>query len=517
MNVKAQKFFSHRATLLLDCIFAALAPLFFWSNRSTVFVFMDGVLFDGFCQLIFWLTVINALFTTVLAALRWRCKSWAEQPPEWCAAAGCATLCLTVVFTFVNIGLLAGAGESVGIVFSDAADAAPWFIAYVLGVVLAFFFPSISDKRARTVIVVLVLLIVILGVLFAVYPPVNYEFMSDPMVIDTGSDYSIVFATSAAGTGYVEYEYGGKSYVVYDENDGRINGSSTIHSVNVPYEHLNGNSYKIGSMRVFGEYAYGGMNGRTIESESYEFTAVSGEEQTLLCISDWHTRTKKAKSAVSHLGEYDGVIMLGDAAASMQKEELAAEYIVAFGGDITGGKIPVIFARGNHETRGAYAGELKDALGMHEFYYETTWGDYRFIILDSAEDKADDHVEYGGMADYTAFRTRMVEWLESLEKTDKKTVVICHSPTIAAEDYLAERAFAKIDELGAGIMLSGHYHNCYLEIDEESGFATYVDGGHNNGVFIASRVKLSASGIELYACDVEGAEKLSETVAWQSA
>ena len=48
MNVKAQKFFSHRATLLLDCIFAALAPLFFWSNRSTVFVFVDGVLFDGF-------------------------------------------------------------------------------------------------------------------------------------------------------------------------------------------------------------------------------------------------------------------------------------------------------------------------------------------------------------------------------------------------------------------------------------------------------------------------------------
>lgn len=51
-------------------------------------------------------------------------------------------------------------------------------------------------------------------------------------VIDTGEDYGVVFTTSDFGMRYVEYSYNGKDYKVYDQNSGRLNTDSLIHSIN---------------------------------------------------------------------------------------------------------------------------------------------------------------------------------------------------------------------------------------------------------------------------------------------
>lgn len=69
----------------------------------------------------------------------------------------------------------------------------------------------------------------------------------------------------------------------------------------------------VGSTQVYEPYAYGSRSGRTIVSAEYAFTPCDGETQTWLCVSDWHTRNDLAKQAISHLGGYDGVILLGDA------------------------------------------------------------------------------------------------------------------------------------------------------------------------------------------------------------
>lgn len=115
------------------------------------------------------------------------------------------------------------------------------------------------------------------------------------MVIDSGSDYySVVFATNKTGTGYVEYTYNGEPVKLYDEADGRIKGDSTIHTVRVPKAELNGNSYRVGSVRVLEAYSYGSRLGKEVKSESYVFSAPSGEKQTWLSVSDWHTRLEKS-------------------------------------------------------------------------------------------------------------------------------------------------------------------------------------------------------------------------------
>ena len=50
MNVKAQKFFSHKSVTFLVSFFAALAPMLLWACRTTSFIFVDKVLFIGFSQ-----------------------------------------------------------------------------------------------------------------------------------------------------------------------------------------------------------------------------------------------------------------------------------------------------------------------------------------------------------------------------------------------------------------------------------------------------------------------------------
>ena len=115
---------------------------------------------------------------------------------------------------------------------------------------------------------------------------------------------------------------------------------------------------------------------------------------------------------------------------------------------------------------------------MEEFYYELHMGEYRFIVLDSGEDKNDWHPEYGGLADYAAYREEMADWLDGLENDGSKTVVLSHSPSVGLnhglyvdepEDELRDRIFSRLKELGASVLLSGHVHECYLNLNDGSG------------------------------------------------
>ena len=458
---------------------AAFAPLLFWACRPSGHGFIDIYSFDGASQFVFWLMVADA----VAVPSSPRCASVRSasrrDSPEALSHRRIRDLIVTAVFFIVSIVVLGIMGTE-----SAPSRAERWCGCFrgarlLRSGVLRPFLPCGEGEegahsrriRCRN------------GggcsaCFFGIYPPVHYEFLAAPMVIDDGEGYSVVFATSAPGTGYIEYTYEGEEYRVYDASAGKIRGDSSIHHIRVPYEHLNDNDYRVGSMRVFEVYGYGGRNGRTITSATYTFTPVSGEEQDYLCISDWHIRTDRAHDAVKHAGDYDAVLYLGDAAASLEFEEEAAEYIVKFGGELSGGEKPVVYLRGNHETRGAYASSLTGALGMEKLYYEVKMGGYRFIVLDSGEDKNDDHPEYGSLADYEAYREEMADWLDTLEPDGSKTIVLCHSPSVAlveggyverGEDELRDRIFAKLSELGASVLISGHLHECYFNPNDGSG------------------------------------------------
>ena len=219
--------------------------------------------------------------------------------------------------------------------------------------------------------------------------------------------------------------------------------------------------------------------------------------------------------------------MLGDPAAGMDFEEEAVRNIVGFGGDISHGEKPVIYVRGNHETRGKFASELPEYLGLESLYYSTRYGDYSFLVLDSNEDKEDTHEEYGSMNDYSLYRRGMLSWLDTQPKSDGKLIVLSHDWLISRpEPELSLAAWDKIDELGARFIISGHLHKCeFLEDSDEEGAAdylkahpsitSYIDGGQGgSNYYIASKLTLTSSGVHFEAVDNKGEQIIDKQLAW---
>ena len=502
---EGKEFFLNKITMLTVAVIAAIAPWIFYCCRVG-HVYVDIIIFDGFCLAVFFIMIVNAAAAVVLALLRIKEKISLGndgKKEKICYIAEIIVFSLTVLFTASWVACLGVmCAESAPVAGRMAAKSLPVAL-LVYGILFfALFFPTVTNKKARTAIGTVCIIAGIIGLTAAIFPFSKYEFVSDPMVIDTGEGYSVVFATTDNGTGYIEYTYDGDTYKLFDEHGGR-KVNARIHSFNVPYEHLEGNEYKVVSTRITDELSYGGRTGETIESKVYKFNRNKGEENKYLCISDWHTRLKEAYKATEHTDGYDGVILLGDAAPGLQYEEEAAEYIVKFGGDLTKGGKPVIYARGNHETRGKYASELGDALGLGDYYTDIKVGNRRFIVLDSAEDKEDSHPEYGGMADYSAYRERMVEWLEGLNAGEnEEVIVICHDYEICREKELSERAIKALKNLGAKVILCGHYHE--VGFGEKEGIPYYIDGGHTDNGFAVSTVEFRNGEILLNAVNGDG-------------
>ena len=134
-------------------------------------------------------------------------------------------------------------------------------------------------------------------------------------------------------------------------------------------------------------------------------------------------------------------------------------------------RIPLFYARGNHEGRGADFDKLYDMFptSTGQFYYTFRQGPAAFVVLDAGEDKPDSHHEYGGTADYDAYREAQTEWLlkavkeESFASAPMKICII-HIPTLAfrsswyAERYITEHWVPILEKAGIDLTLSAHHH-----------------------------------------------------------
>ena len=514
-----EKLHRNPAYLFIMFMLSLASAGIFYSLREYWVFYSQFVPFLGGAVGLFLIIAANTLLLLILYALRKyqvkRTFEIAVYKKLWFGALSVLCTVLTLLSVGGVIGLLViGGAQSDRVMLLYLKQAAPW-IALVFGAALVLaVLPAVKGIK-RAVFSVFAALIVLCGVLWQVFPVLPYRITSDPLVLDTGAGYSVVFATNAKGTGFVEYSYEGEQYCLTAEKNGRIIGDRLIHSVHVPYEHLRNNSYSVGSTRVIEEYSYGSRLGNTVKSDVYTFTAPEGDMAEYLLLSDWHSYTDRALQAVSYLGDYNAVILMGDAAAGMDFEEEAASCIVEFGGRLTGGEMPAIFVRGNHDTRGGFADDLADHLGLETFYYTVNMGDVSFIVLDSGEDKEDSHVEYGGMNAFAENRRETLQWLQDIEPTGAHKIALSHAWLVSEpEEVLSRAAWDRLDKLGVRFMLSGHEHVCrFLNEENETEAAyleaypdmtAYIDGGISGENYIASKIIISSKGVHFVALDRSG-------------
>ena len=293
------------------------------------------------------------------------------------------------------------------------------------------------------------------------------DFTYGAVVYAVEDEYQIVFSTSDSAVAWVEI--GGENY--YDLYAGSMRSADKVHKVTVPQSVLDeAKGYTVCAQQMIYRGPFGGYKGETI-SQSYEFRPVDVSDGIQhVALSDVHEAVEAATAAATTRDNTDFVVLVGDLISMVETEkdcQLANE--LAHG--ITGGQIPVIYARGNHEIKGEYGELLYKYVGSknQEFYYWVTLGEDIFaVVLDIGEDHEDDWWEYYGTARFELYRAAQTEMLEEiLEKGDyeyyRYRMAICHVPVtyVGSKGYFEEfcnSTTALLNEMDVDISLSGHKH-----------------------------------------------------------
>ncbi len=255
-------------------------------------------------------------------------------------------------------------------------------------------------------------------------------------------------------------------------------------------------------LKEFGETITTGISSfKTLNDKSTDFTAV--------IFNDIHDNYRLFDKLFSHVKDvpYDIVFFNGDCIADVQTENIALNSINYYGTNIGANRVPSIYLRGNHETRGAYSmflWNLLERMGGHS-YGAFNIGDTRIVLLDCGEDKPDETPVYYDMNDFTQHRKDQAEFLKKELaskdfKSATKKVLIHHIPVygIAKDSYLPCSDFwgdilAKAD---FSVCLNGHTHsyNYIPKGKEGNNFPVIIGGGSNEkGATVAILTKKGKS------------------------
>ena len=295
------------------------------------------------------------------------------------------------------------------------------------------------------------------------------------VVFDVGGGmYSVVFATTVPAVGFIEYDFGGTTHTVLAHTDGKAR-IDTIHAVRVPREHLRNNTYTIGAfVPVMNDPGTGWAAGTApprsqwhIGAE-FEFRGTpSGPngEFTAFAVGDWHNNNDWIRglrdASWTDGAPPDLIMMMGDAFSPSHSDRELINYIIYTGYLLSGGVVPVLYARGNHETRGIGADNMAQRLGFDRLFWRTDFGNVTFTVFDNGSDWTDAYSGHGGMAMFEAYREEQMRWLESLPTPAGEHVVLNHMPWLGSRNAHVEldnRWIAELERQNARFFVTAHTH-----------------------------------------------------------
>ena len=241
----------------------------------------------------------------------------------------------------------------------------------------------------------------------------------------------------------------------------------------------------------------------------------SAPECKFSMVNDMHFNDEKYASLMAGMDKEntDFIVLNGDIVSFSNYQDTLIKHTFGPIKDIAG-DFPTIFARGNHETRGAEFYLLPKAFPTNtgEFYYTFRQGPVAFIVLDAGEDKPDSDPEYSDQAEFDNYRLKELEWLKEIVKDPMiagapKKVCIIHIPTFKGPDkwytqnWIAENFTPLLNKAGIDLMLSAHHHKYILAQPGEHGndFPIVVNSSEER-----MDVRATKDRIEIKTYDVDG-------------
>ena len=349
--------------------------------------------------------------------------------------------------------------------------------------------------------------------------------LDEAVVFVAGENYDIIWNTSKPGLAWVKC--GDKTY--YDHANGNIKSEETVHRVTVPMKVLDeAKEYTIFFRESIDRKAYFPVTGDEC-TKTYSFRPVTAKEQyKFYSIADTHNEYEAPINAASpYIGDIDFLLLCGDIPNDCENFDHGLRTIFRISGAVAKGEIPVVSARGNHDTRGHIAPTYHrySPLVNGEVYFTFAIGDIYGIILDCGEDKPDDHPEYGFVNCFEPYREGVTAFLQEVAdkeeyKNYKHVLVLCHERVNAHNhchfigEY--EKWVKAINKISPDAMICGHEHFCkifpkgqkHFETDTVIDFTTIVAGqvrgnkrttnaslpyGYTGGLFTLDSTKLSVS------------------------
>jgi acid phosphatase type 7 len=215
--------------------------------------------------------------------------------------------------------------------------------------------------------------------------------------------------------------------------------------------------------------------GKRTLSRTFSFRTLDPASATtaFAVLADSHEKVKRLELLMSTIDwkKTDFLVHAGDAVNSVRSAkqlwETWLDPLVA--GGLGDGK-SLMFARGNHDTRGPYARELLRHVANDEgqYYYARDAGPVHLIVLDTGEDKPDSAAVYAGLNRMEGYAQRELDWINqhaaasSGSRKAPFTIVVLHQASGGSLSRYGVQAKAAYEtamrKLNPDLVIAGHKH-----------------------------------------------------------
>ena len=328
----------------------------------------------------------------------------------------------------------------------------------------------------------------LLGVAAPIFLAAQIKITHGPWLCDmTSTGVTVVWTTDKPALSWVEIaEDNGNSFYQkehkrhYETVAGRRQAHKRVHAVRL--KHLKPGTrynYRIFSQEVVewkynDAVKYGDVAATNVFSRApLRFTTFpeKGSDISFLVFNDIHGRADYMAELVKNedFSTHDFVLFNGDMSSSVENSDQLFKDYIDTAVSLYASELPLIYNRVNHETRGRHADFLAEYFPTNSknFYQLYMVGDIACLVLDCGEDKPDNDIEYGNLADYDAYRVEESEWLRQVVASESfrnaaARIVFLHIPlgngSWHGNLHLEELFLPILNEAGIDVMFSGHTH-----------------------------------------------------------
>ncbi|MEX0685132.1 MAG: FN3 domain-containing metallophosphoesterase family protein [Balneolales bacterium] len=242
------------------------------------------------------------------------------------------------------------------------------------------------------------------------------------------------------------------------------------------------------------------------ETQTFRTLDPNAATASFTCWNDTHENadTVVKLNALLKKQSSDFLLWNGDVTNDIHQEEQIVGQFLNPAGQAFATSTPLMINRGNHDVRGRDARYVRNYLSGPEEqdYYGFRQGPLACIVMDTGEDKPDNHSDYAGLTGFSQLRTRQADWLADLIEQPWFTsapfkVAFLHIPLVweaevperwpgvwgaGIQGWKCEDGYNKWHDLlvksGIKLVISGHtHHHAYFPPNKERPYGQLIGGG----------------------------------------